>query len=488
MRNIFALLFLLLTVTGFSQSNKRTVLKTVSKNTLESHLRFLSDDLLEGRAAGTRGNKVAASYIANQFVEYGVQPIPNSDSYFQKFQLKQTKAPTFVRLNLNDVSHDQLLTFSMPAIDTSGDAIFLNYGTESDFNGIDLQGKAVVVHGGTKAGQGARAMFMSGKEKKKIALEQGAVGMIELVSFDEAMWGNLQRYMASQNEVVEEDAAVENSEFFHLWINIKDTASTPKKLDVLNYKLASDGKSETLLKTQNVVGIIKGTDDQLKNEYVIYSAHYDHVGIGRPDATGDSIYNGARDNNIGVTGVLSMAENLGRYPTKRSALFILFTAEEMGLLGSEYYVNHPVVPLDKMVYCFNTDGGGYNNTSLATIIGLERTSAKQHFEKAVATFGLTASGDPAPEQNLFDRSDNVHFAKKGIPAPTYTTGFDAFDEEITKYYHQPGDEADSLDFDYLLKYYQGYVLSGRLIANDKDMPTWVTGDKYEAAWKELHGK
>jgi aminopeptidase YwaD len=240
--------------------------------------------------------------------------------------------------------------------------------------------------------------------------------------------------------------------------------------------------------SQNVIGIAEGTDPKLKNEYIIYSAHYDHVGIGTPDESGDTIYNGARDNAVGTTTVLSMAENLVKYPTKRSALFILFTGEEKGLLGSSYYVDHPVLPLNQMVYCFNSDNAGYNDTSVATIVGLERTTAAGHIKNAATAFGLRATDDPAPEQGLFDRSDNVHFAKKGIPAPTYSLGFTSFDGDVTKYYHRPGDEAETLDYDYLYKFFSSYVLAGRLIANDPVTPFWVKNDKYEMAGKELYNK
>ena len=139
-----------------------------------------------------------------------------------------------------------------------------------------------------------------------------------------------------------------------------------------------------------------------------------------------------------------------------------------------------------MVYCFNSDNGGYNDTSVATIVGLERTTASKNIKEAAKEFDLTAIDDPAPEQNLFDRSDNVYFAAKGIPAPTYSLGFRSFDGEVTKYYHQAGDEAESLDYDYLLKFFQSYVLSSRLIANDPQTPFWVAGDKYESAGKALY--
>ncbi len=252
-------------------------------------------------------------------------------------------------------------------------------------------------------------------------------------------------------------------------------------------KLNMTASNRNDLSSYNVVGVVEGTDPVLKNEYIIYSAHYDHVGIGPANELGDKIYNGARDNAVGVTTVLSMAQNLAKYPTKRSALFILFTGEEKGLLGSKYYVDNPIVPLKQMVFCFNSDNGGYDDTSLVTIVGLPRTTAEDNIKQAASDFGLTAINDPAPEQGLFDRSDNVNFAAKGIPAPTFSMGFRSF-EDATKYYHQPDDHADSLDYTYLEKFFRAYVMSGRNIGNDPETPVWTAGDKYEKASKALYNR
>jgi Zn-dependent M28 family amino/carboxypeptidase len=251
-------------------------------------------------------------------------------------------------------------------------------------------------------------------------------------------------------------------------------------------ELRIQGIAKDKMGGRNVLGYLEGTDPELKDEFVIYSAHYDHVGVGKPNAEMDSIYNGARDNAVGTVTVMNAAENIGKYPTKRSSLFIFFTGEEKGLLGSEYFVENPTIALDRVVYCFNSDNGGYNDTTKTTILGLNRTTAGKHFIGAAKEFGLTAIDDPAPEQNLFDRSDNVHFAKKGVPAPTYSMGFNAFDEEITKYYHQVTDNPDTMDYDYLYKFFQSYVLSARLIANDPERPFWTEGDKYYEAGKKLY--
>lgn len=232
--------------------------------------------------------------------------------------------------------------------------------------------------------------------------------------------------------------------------------------------------------------MVEGSDPKLKDEYIIYSAHYDHVGIGKPNAQNDSIYNGARDNAVGTVTVLSAAKSIAKRPTKRSALFILFTAEEKGLLGSRWYVENPVIPLNQMVFCFNSDNGGYNDTSLATVVGLNRTTEGDLIRKAVGEFGLKAIDDPVG--GFFNRSDNVHFARKGIPAPTFSLGFTAFDDEIGKYYHQTADNPDNLDYNYLEQFFRAYVLSCRYIGNSDSTPFWTEGDDYYEAGKQLYNK
>jgi aminopeptidase YwaD len=243
-----------------------------------------------------------------------------------------------------------------------------------------------------------------------------------------------------------------------------------------------------ILKTQNVVGIIDGTDPLLKDEYVIVMAHYDHVGARRTVAAlTDTIYNGARDNAMGVVALMHVAEAFSKVPTRRSVIILPVSAEEIGLLGSRHYIEHPVVPLDKTVYVSNIDGAGYNTTEAVTVIGLNRTTAKPYFEAAGAAFGLAVLDDPAPEQGLFNRSDNVNFASRGVPAPTFSAGFTAFDTEIMKYYHQPADQADEhFDFDYLHRYVQVFVHATRLIADADERIVWTPGDTYEAAFHSLY--
>jgi len=164
------------------------------------------------------------------------------------------------------------------------------------------------------------------------------------------------------------------------------------------------------------------------------------------------------------------------------------TAEEVGLLGSQYYANHPLLPLNKCIFNINSDGAGYNDTTIVAVMGLDRTGAKAEMETASKAFGLGIFADPSPEQGLFDRSDNVSFAKKGIPAPTFTPGFREFNGEIMKNYHQVSDNPETIDFNYLLKFSQAFTYAARLIADMPKAPQWIAGDKYEEAAKKLYVK
>ena len=489
MKPLLLLITLCLTTLVFAQTDSEKAEMTVDKNEIEGHIYFLADDALKGRATGSPELKIAASYLANTLRGYGIKPHSAINSYYQKFNLIQTTATKVLKVSINGENYPHTIAVEAKGSDLSGEAIYLNFGIEEDYKGKDVNGKLIIVKGGTSEASDARAVYNAHKEKQELAIKNGAIGLIEMTLLEEDWWTRVSHFMEEGVKIPDtKDEQMPKPDFIHLWVN-----SSANKLATFNnaklaYAIETDGIKEETLETQNVIGVLEGTDPKLKEEFIMYSAHYDHVGIGKPDAVGDSIYNGARDNAIGTTAVLSMAENIGKFPTKRSAIFIFFTGEEKGLLGSQYYVEHPIFPLKQIVYGFNTDGGGYNNTKLATVIGLNRTTAQKHIVSGAATFGLKAIDDPAPEQGLFDRSDNVSFASKGVPAPTYSTGFDAFDDEINKYYHQPSDEADSLDYDYLLKFYQGYVLSGRLIANDPETPFWVKDDKYEAAGNVLYGK
>ena len=472
-------------ITFFAQNEVDKTKSTVSKNDIEGHIYFLASDELRGRETGTPEIDIAASYLANSFRRYGVKPA-NKNSYYQNVELQKVSAAKNTSLKLNSISTQKLITLKAQNIDFNGEAIFLNFGQEEDYKGKNVSGKLVITKAGSPENESPMGAFQAAKDKRKLAIEKGAIGIVEIANINDQVWGQFLHFFNEDKLGLSEK---EQNNFVHVWMKNTNGSISQKLVSEksINASLSIKGINKTKVNAKNVVGMVEGSDPKLKDQFIIYSAHYDHVGVGKPNAENDSIYNGARDNAVGTVTVLSAAENIAKYPTKRSALFILFTGEEKGLLGSKWYVENPLIPLNKMVYCFNSDNGGYNDTSLATIIGLNRTTANKHIVNAAAEFGLKAIDDPAPEQGLFDRSDNVHFAAKGVPAPTYSMGFTAFDAEIGKYYHQQADNPDNMDYDYLEKFFKSYVLACRLIANDPEIPFWTKGDKYYEAGKKLYG-
>lgn len=481
MKKAFILALFTLSIPCYAQTDQELTRSTVDQATIKGHIYFLASDELKGRETGKPGADIAAQYLATSLMRYGVDPVPNAEKgYFQKIALTNKMPPSEAELTIGPDKIKEIIAFESAEISINEQALYINYGLAEDYEeGVDYQGKVLVATGGNGDAAGLGPIVGLSNKKQGLAIKHGAKALIELQNIEDKNWGRIKTYFEHPSMKLSSG----NTGFVHIWANTENTVSkgVPVKL------LLSGGKNEPVF-SYNVVGMVEGTDPKLKNEYIIYSAHYDHVGIGQPNAENDSIYNGARDNAVGTVTVLSAAENIAKHPTKRSALFILFTGEEKGLLGSKYYVEHPLIPLKQMVYCFNSDNASYNDTSVATIVGLDRTTAESHIKDAATAFGLTAINDPAPEQGLFDRSDNVQFAAKGIPAPTFSLGFTAFDEEVFKYYHQPSDNPDNLDYNYLLKFFSAYVLACRNIANANDTPFWAKGDKYYRAGVALYGK
>ncbi len=490
MKYLSILLVLFFTNT-FAQTDKEKAASLITKAKIEGHIYFLASDAMKGRETGTNEGKITAEYLANQLRSYGVKEVPGANGFFQNVPLTKTTAASKRSIVINGGEEISIAPIEGGNFTYDGAAVYLNYGLEEDYAGQDVKGKLVYVKAGSETIKGAQQMFGLIEQKKELAIKNGAIGIVELAAINPQIW-NFIDHSYSENRIgfPTDEEETKTDDFNYYWVLDTDNAiANDLATKRSNFgKITVSGINEEEFISRNVVAMVEGTDTKLKNEYIIYSGHYDHVGIGRPDATGDSIYNGARDNAVGITTVLSMAENLAKHPTKRSALFILFTAEEKGLLGSKYYVENPLIPLEQMVFCFNSDNAGYNDTSLITVVGLGRTTAENDIKVAASAYGLKAIDDPAPEQNLFDRSDNVHFAAKGIPAPTFSMGFTSFSGEVSKHYHQPSDEADTLDYDYLVNFFKSYVLSGRLIGNNPQAPFWVLGDKYEAAGKVLYGK
>lgn len=460
-----------------------------------ARIKFLASDELGGRMTGEHGNAVAARYIASQFLRYGVQPL--APNYYQPVPLVKRSAPSRLTFKIGDKAFpsEELLLLSGEAFAASAPVVYAGFGVvdsatgRDDYKGIDARGKIVVTRLGTSERDSPRELFGAFKQKQEAAKAKGALALVELYRFAFPL-SRLKAFLGGATFSLD-DGSSERSSFPHLLLS--DEESTIRALLESNKKLSgrleTDGYREQKVVSHNVVGMIEGADSTLKNEHVLLSAHYDHIGINPTPNSEDSIYNGARDNAMGVTALLCAARAFSESPPKRSLILLACAGEEIGLLGSQYYAEHPLVPLNKVVFNLNVDGAGYNDTSAVTIIGLERTTAEQDLIEACNAFGLKAIQDPAPEQSLFDRSDNVSFAKKGVPAPTFSPGFRAFDDAINKYYHQPSDQADEhFDFAYLHRFVKAFIYAARRIADSPNAPRWQSGDKYEAASQTLYGR
>ncbi len=475
----------------------------LTKAELEAHMRFLASDDLEGRRTGSRGNNLAARYIASYFEAYGLKQVPGAEGYYQPVMFEEVAPPKSGSLKIDKTTYElskDLVILSGNATDVKTTAVFANYGWVDatagvdDYKNLDVKGKVVFVLPGTPDDQSPQAIFDAGAMKRKWAAERGAVALVELYRL-QFPWNFFVNYFGKESIRLaegEKDADLPNI----VYAFFKEPSPNPitdlqkgKKLKV-EFKCTAGGAKP--LPSQNVIGMIEGTDPQLKDEYIVLTAHYDHVGVGKQGGGAytaeDSIFNGARDDAFGVVGVLAAAKVFGQQPPKRSVIFMTVTGEEIGLLGSKYYADHPLVPMDKVVFNLNCDAAGYNNTSIVSIFGFGRTGTDDQIRNGLKPFGLEVFADPAPEQNLFDRSDNVSFAAKGVPALTFSPGFTAFDQAVLKYYHQVTDNPDTIDYDYLQRYCQAYAHTARLIGDMAQRPFWVSGDKYEQAGKKLYNK
>ena len=475
----------------YAQSLKKLPEAQFAKAEVEMNMRFLASDELQGRRTGEQGNLVASRYLAEQFRFLGLKPAPGQTDYLQPvpFVIQKTAKEGLLIAN-TDTLHTgkEFVILGGGPANFKADIVFVNYGLAADYK-TDVKGKIVVAQVGTPESKTPQEIFAASNDKRKIATEKGATLLIELFTA-QIPWNFASRYFGNEKLSLDNGTSTGVT---HVWVNGQQKKYTDLfKSGATSATFQTTGRDQQNINSYNVVGIIEGTDPILKNEYIVVSAHFDHVGMGKKGGNtytaADSVFNGARDNAFGTVAMLTAAKTLSLKPAKRSILFIGYTAEEVGLLGSKYYSEHPLIPLNQCVFNLNSDGAGVSDKTIVSVIGLNRTNCKGEIETACKAFGLGVFADPAPEQNLFDRSDNVNLAAKGIPAPDFAPGFKSFDGEIAKYYHQATDNPESVDFDYLLKFCQSFAYSARLIANKSVRPYWTAGDKYEPAAKALYGK
>lgn len=485
-------LCVLISMTFFNQSlaQKSAIDATITQEEAVSHFRYLAADELMGRDPARPEIDVAARYIAEQFRRYGAKPLPGANEFFQPVPFRYSAPPVTGELQVGStsLSHgEDMLVLDGPDVSGTYELVVVGYGSEADYQGKNVAGKMVVVRVGQPNRLSPSDLFAAGREKLAIAKSKGAAGVIEMYNLPTTPWSLLVNYLNKSQLTLDYDPDGEDA-IPYLWVKDLSGELIQRISEGSNKsQVTIQGKINRKISGRNVVAYIEGSDPNLKDEYIMLSAHYDHLGVGKPNAEGDSIYNGARDNAVGTVAVINAAKFFGQHKPKRSVLLCAWTAEEKGLLGSAFFANNPLVPLNKIVYNLNIDNAGYNDTSIVTVIGLGRTSVDHLIEAAVKEYGIEAISDPSPEQGLYDRSDNVNFARKGIPAPTFSLGFTAFDAEISKHYHQLSDQVDNFDLDYAMLYWKSYLLSAQKIANEPNQPQWKAGDKYEEAAKELYG-
>src|ERR1700682_5655026 len=435
----------------------------ITPQEIDAHLRFLSSELLEGRAPATRGGGIAEEYIATQLQAFGVKPGVGDSSYFQRVPIDVVKAaPATIKVTASGKANANLrctedgVVWPGSATDASaarGELVFVGYGATApeyewdDFKGTDVHGKVLLVLVNDPPAPSSEPNLFGGKAmtyygrwtyKYEEAERRGAAGMLIVHTTERAgyPWHVVVNSNSTEHRLLPRDAAAPPPIGVRGWIT--DSAATAllaqaglsmtdlrKRAESRDFRPVSTGiiidatmrNSLRHMSANNVVGVVRGIDPKVRDEYVAYSAHWDHFGIG-PVVNGDSIYNGAVDNASGVASVLTIAHAAAEgIKPRRSQLFVFVTAEESGLLGSAYFGEHPTVPASKIVAALNMDVVPLNGRVRdLNVIGDNKSSLGPALAQLVKSEGVRLSPDAHPEQGHFYRSDHFSFAKAGIPA------------------------------------------------------------------------
>jgi hypothetical protein len=469
-----------------------SIKKSVSEKNIRAEIEFLASDALRGRDTGSPELDKAAAYLADMFKSFGLTTVAGADGYYQPVKLERISPATAgqVLLDTSALALGKgwfiLSAESKPSVEITGELVYAGWGTQQDVAGKDLKGKIMLTWVGTERENDVlKALGADAQRKRELAVQAGAVAIIEMYNLGGMPWTRVASFSGRPRIAI----AAEGSSLTHIAVEkpaddlLSALQNSPRKATI-RYQ----GYSRSEVPAKNVIALLPGKDKKLRDEYVVLSAHYDHVGVRKGPNSPDSIYNGARDNAIGTVALVEAARYFSKNKPSRSLVFLAVTAEEKGLLGSNWYTNYPLIDLRKTVFNLNTDGAGYNDTTLLNVIGLEKTTAEADFLKAGEPFGLKVIGDPVPEQNLWRRSDNYNFARMGVPSVNFCTGLTAFDAEINKYYHQPADEAGSLNFSYLVRYYSALLNAWTAVINAPAAPFWKPGDSQEELGKKLYGR
>ncbi|MEZ5331617.1 MAG: M28 family peptidase [Thermoanaerobaculia bacterium] len=502
---------------------------------LRAAVGFLADDLLEGRGPSTRGDALTQLYLARTMELLGLQPGGPGGSWLQPFDIVSVEAEvperwTFLgpRSGLNLDFWDDFIAASgvqdSQAVISAAEVVFVGYGIQApeyqwdDFKGADLSGKVLLMLNNDPDWdpdlfEGERRLYYGRWDYKyESAARQGATGAIIIHTTPSAGYPYNVVQTGWTGPQFELPAGDEPRTQVHAWVSeeaarrlveltghdldelIESAHSRdfmPVPLDITtSLKLEN---TVTVSQTANVAGLVPGSDPQLADEVVVFSAHHDHFGHNEPDPDGDDIYNGALDNASGCAEVLSIAKAATHLPEppRRSLLFLFVAGEEQGLLGSQYYAEHPTFPAGRIAANINLDGANiWGRTRDLTYIGYGKSSLDALVDAAAAAQGRTVEPDQFPDRGSFYRSDQFNFAKIGVPAfyPDSGTDFidrpdgwgrqqlEAWEEE---HYHQPSDElTDEWNFEGMVEDTRLAFEVGLAVAEADEMPTWNEGDEF----------
>jgi|APTNR8051073442_1049403.scaffolds.fasta_scaffold00005_339 Zn-dependent M28 family amino/carboxypeptidase len=540
MRFLFIAL-LLVSLPGHAQDKSfkdvSKLITTVQPDSIRAHIQYLADDRLKGRLPGTPEYKIAMQYVISHFKQMGIEPAGEDNSYFQKVPLRRAKLdPENVQMVFNPGADKKELEFGkdyvlMPhfedaSVMVEAPLVFVGYGISApefgydDYAGVDVKGKIVVMVNGNpdKFSSTVKAHTTNRGTKLQTAIEKGAVGVIIREVSDRAIAGSkavaitsgIVNVLNQEGNIFSPSSrggggmglnlyAVISSSFFNQMINLSEEEMA-KRLKLLtqgiptSFELKSSIKATyqsryTDIEGYNVVGIIKGSDPALRNEYIVHSSHLDHMGIGRA-VKGDSIYNGAHDNASGVSCTLEVARLYAamKKKPKRSIVFVMLTSEEMGLLGSTYFAKYPTVPKNSIVANINMDMPTIIAPLLSIVpLGAQHSSLMNQVKAAAAYLALEVEDDPEPDQNRFTRSDQYSFVEQGIPALHIKYGDKMIEpgKKLTEQvkiwreniYHKPQDEiTGTFDFEAGKKYVQLCFLISYQIGQEATRPVWNKGD------------
>jgi hypothetical protein len=498
---------------------------------IHAHMAFLASDLLRGREAGTADFDIAAAYVASQMEQLGLKPLGgDGKSYLQPVPLLAYRAADQGSLVLKDArGKDERLKFGEDylvrgspfgaAVKMSAPMVFAGFGVvapehgRDDYAGLDVRGKIVLlVSGAPKNYQTEeRAYYGNGRTKAAVALAHGAIGTLnldtltgeKLYPFPNTVrqyqsWGVVWRDGQGKPFIpspIPSLAVISVAGAAKLFAGAPQSAAailaaaeTPQgAIQGFDLPRSLDATLHSELKeihSENLVGLLEGSDPKLKEEVVVLSAHLDHLGI-TPPVEGDSINNGALDNAAGVATTLEVAKLFrahGNAP-KRSLLFLIDTAEEKGLVGAEYFAHNPTVPAKSIVADVDLDMPilTYEFTDVVAF-GADRSSIGPSVRSAAGRMNVNLSPDPMPDEGIFTRSDHYRFVEQGVPAVFLITGFAnggeaAFTDFMAHHYHKPSDDMNlPLRFDVGAKFARLNYEITRELADSPVKPSWNVGD------------